>query len=190
MPICAAFATISSDKRRKPGSSHRYIQNTVERRSESQYPERQGMAKAYQVRQVLRAIERLKGENEEERPLYLSRNLVGRRSGARRALRRVSEPELVGRLARGRSAESERSSPRSSKTCRPTEKRFPRRWRRAATAGNSTVRVPPEVHRHLAVEAAEAGVSLNRLAMPSSSRQRHFPLRRVLCNAVSLAATF
>jgi predicted HicB family RNase H-like nuclease len=26
------------------------------------------------------------------------------------------------------------------------------------------VRVPPEVHRQLAVEAAEAGVSLNRLA--------------------------
>jgi len=26
------------------------------------------------------------------------------------------------------------------------------------------VRVPPEIHRRLAVEAAEAGVSLNRLA--------------------------
>jgi len=31
-------------------------------------------------------------------------------------------------------------------------------------SGRFMVRVPPEVHRHLAVEAAEAGVSLNRLA--------------------------
>jgi predicted HicB family RNase H-like nuclease len=31
-------------------------------------------------------------------------------------------------------------------------------------SGKFMVRVPPEVHRHLAVEAAEAGVSLNRLA--------------------------
>jgi len=31
-------------------------------------------------------------------------------------------------------------------------------------SGKFMVRVPPEVHRQLAVEAAEAGVSLNRLA--------------------------
>jgi predicted HicB family RNase H-like nuclease len=31
-------------------------------------------------------------------------------------------------------------------------------------SGKFVVRVPPEVHRQLAVEAAEAGVSLNRLA--------------------------
>lgn len=31
-------------------------------------------------------------------------------------------------------------------------------------SGKFMVRVPPEVHRHLAVEAAESGVSLNRLA--------------------------
>ena len=31
-------------------------------------------------------------------------------------------------------------------------------------SGKFIVRVPPEVHRHLAVEAAESGVSLNRLA--------------------------
>ena len=31
-------------------------------------------------------------------------------------------------------------------------------------SGKFLVRVPPEVHRQLAVEAAEAGVSLNRLA--------------------------
>ena len=30
--------------------------------------------------------------------------------------------------------------------------------------GKFMVRVPPEVHRHLALEAAESGVSLNRLA--------------------------
>ena len=31
-------------------------------------------------------------------------------------------------------------------------------------SGKFMVRVPPEVHRHLTIEAAEAGVSLNRLA--------------------------
>jgi len=31
-------------------------------------------------------------------------------------------------------------------------------------SGNFMVRVPPEVHRHLAIEAAESGVSLNRIA--------------------------
>lgn len=30
-------------------------------------------------------------------------------------------------------------------------------------SGKFMVRVPPEMHRHLAIEAAEAGVSLNRL---------------------------
>ncbi len=31
-------------------------------------------------------------------------------------------------------------------------------------SGKFMVRVPPEVHRHLAMEAAESGVSLNRIA--------------------------
>ncbi len=31
-------------------------------------------------------------------------------------------------------------------------------------SGKFMVRVPPEVHRHLATEAAESGVSLNRIA--------------------------
>lgn len=31
-------------------------------------------------------------------------------------------------------------------------------------SGKFMVRIPPEVHRKLAIEAAEAGVSLNRLA--------------------------
>ena len=31
-------------------------------------------------------------------------------------------------------------------------------------SGKFMVRVPHEVHRHLAIEAAEAGVSLNRIA--------------------------
>jgi predicted HicB family RNase H-like nuclease len=30
-------------------------------------------------------------------------------------------------------------------------------------SGKFMVRVPPEVHRHLAVEAAESGISLNRV---------------------------
>jgi len=36
-------------------------------------------------------------------------------------------------------------------------------------SGKFMVRVPPHVHRELAVEAAEAGVSLNRLAMAKLS---------------------
>lgn len=31
-------------------------------------------------------------------------------------------------------------------------------------SGKFMIRVPPEVHRHLAIEAAESGVSLNRIA--------------------------
>ncbi|MFQ5588827.1 MAG: type II toxin-antitoxin system HicB family antitoxin [Nitrospiria bacterium] len=31
-------------------------------------------------------------------------------------------------------------------------------------SGKFMVRVPPEVHRHLAIEAAESGMSLNRIA--------------------------
>jgi predicted HicB family RNase H-like nuclease len=31
-------------------------------------------------------------------------------------------------------------------------------------SGKFMVRIPPEVHRHLAMEAAESGVSLNRIA--------------------------
>ena len=37
-------------------------------------------------------------------------------------------------------------------------------------SGKFMVRVPSEIHRHLAVEAAEAGVSLNRLASAKLSR--------------------
>jgi len=37
-------------------------------------------------------------------------------------------------------------------------------------SGKFVVRVPPEVHRHLVVEAAEAGVSLNRLTSAKLSR--------------------
>jgi predicted HicB family RNase H-like nuclease len=37
-------------------------------------------------------------------------------------------------------------------------------------SGKFIVRVPPEVHRRLALEAAESGVSLNRLASARLSR--------------------
>jgi predicted HicB family RNase H-like nuclease len=37
-------------------------------------------------------------------------------------------------------------------------------------SGKFIVRVPPEVHRNLAIKAAEAGVSLNRLASSKLSR--------------------
>jgi predicted HicB family RNase H-like nuclease len=37
-------------------------------------------------------------------------------------------------------------------------------------SGKFMVRVPPEVHRHLAIQAAEAGVSLNRLASTKLSQ--------------------
>lgn len=39
-------------------------------------------------------------------------------------------------------------------------------------SGNFMVRIPPELHRHLAIEAAEAGISLNRLASDKLSRAR------------------
>jgi predicted HicB family RNase H-like nuclease len=38
-------------------------------------------------------------------------------------------------------------------------------------SGKFVVRIPPELHRHLALEAAEAGISLNRLASDKLSRQ-------------------
>jgi len=37
-------------------------------------------------------------------------------------------------------------------------------------SGKFMVRVPPDVHRNLALKAAEAGVSLNRLASSKLSR--------------------
>lgn len=37
-------------------------------------------------------------------------------------------------------------------------------------SGKFTIRIPPEIHRQLAVEAAEAGVSLNRLASAKLSQ--------------------
>ncbi len=37
-------------------------------------------------------------------------------------------------------------------------------------SGKFMVRVPPEVHRHLAMEAAESGVSLNRIASAKLAR--------------------
>jgi predicted HicB family RNase H-like nuclease len=37
-------------------------------------------------------------------------------------------------------------------------------------SGKFTVRIPPELHRRLALEAAEAGVSLNRLASAKLSQ--------------------
>ncbi|MDI6770359.1 MAG: toxin-antitoxin system HicB family antitoxin [Anaerolineales bacterium] len=38
-------------------------------------------------------------------------------------------------------------------------------------SGKFMVRIPPDLHRRLAIEAAEAGVSLNRLASDRLSRQ-------------------
>mgnify|MGYP000854734255 CR=1 FL=1 len=39
-------------------------------------------------------------------------------------------------------------------------------------SGRFMVRIPPELHRQLALEAAEAGISLNRLASDKLSRAR------------------
>jgi predicted HicB family RNase H-like nuclease len=38
-------------------------------------------------------------------------------------------------------------------------------------SGKFMLRIPPELHRRLAIEAAEAGISLNRLASDKLSRQ-------------------
>ena len=37
-------------------------------------------------------------------------------------------------------------------------------------SGKFTVRIPPDLHRHLALEAAESGISLNRLASAKLSQ--------------------
>lgn len=39
-------------------------------------------------------------------------------------------------------------------------------------SGKFMVRIPPELHRRLSIEAAESGVSLNRLASDRLSRQK------------------
>ena len=39
-------------------------------------------------------------------------------------------------------------------------------------SGKFNVRIPPELHRYLALEAAEAGISLNRLASDKLRRQK------------------
>ena len=39
-------------------------------------------------------------------------------------------------------------------------------------SGKFMVRIPPELHRRLSIEAAEAGISLNRLASEKLSRQK------------------
>ena len=46
----------------------------------------------------------------------------------------------------------------------------PRSFASRRYSGNFLVRVPPETHRRLAIEAAEEGVSLNRLASAKLSR--------------------
>jgi hypothetical protein len=50
-----------------------------------------------------------------------------------------------------------------------------------AYSGKFQTRVPPELHRMLAIEAAEAGVSLNRLV----SLRLAMPLTALLCAAAS-----
>jgi predicted HicB family RNase H-like nuclease len=39
-------------------------------------------------------------------------------------------------------------------------------------SGKFMVRIPPDLHRRLTIEAAEAGVSLNRLASDKLNRQK------------------
>ncbi len=47
-------------------------------------------------------------------------------------------------------------------------------------SGTITLRTPPEIHRALAIDAAEAGVSMNRLATERLTLRR-WPVTRVLC---------
>ena len=56
-------------------------------------------------------------------------------------------------------------------------------------SGKFMVRVPPEVHRNLAIKAAEAGVSLNRLASSKLSQQhetRHNPYKASSCQGIKV----
>ena len=66
LSICVAFAIISLDNRDQSGSSHRIYKTPWEGDPRVNIQNAKGMAKAYQVRQVLKAIERLKRENEKK----------------------------------------------------------------------------------------------------------------------------
>ena len=58
-------------------------------------------------------------------------------------------------------------------TCARGALRSPSRFSTRRYSGTLTVRIPPESHRALALDAAEAGVSMNRLAAERLSlRQR------------------
>jgi predicted HicB family RNase H-like nuclease len=56
------------------------------------------------------------------------------------------------------------------KDMRETGEVAPKPFASRRYSGKFMVRVPPEVHRNLAIRAAEAGVSLNRLASSKLSR--------------------
>ena len=56
------------------------------------------------------------------------------------------------------------------KDMRETGEAAPKPFASRRYSGKFMVRVPPEVHRNLAIRAAEAGVSLNRLASSKLSR--------------------
>jgi predicted HicB family RNase H-like nuclease len=56
------------------------------------------------------------------------------------------------------------------KDMRETGEAGPKPFASRRYSGKFMVRVPPEVHRNLAIRAAEAGVSLNRLASSKLSR--------------------
>ncbi len=74
-----------------------------------------------------------------------------------------NSPELVGRVA-GRGAGRHPAGCQVVVDLEANEEPVPRPFATRSYSGKFMVRVPPEVHRRLIIEAAEAGVSSNRLA--------------------------
>jgi predicted HicB family RNase H-like nuclease len=58
----------------------------------------------------------------------------------------------------------------SVKDMRKTGEKAPQPLAQKNFSGKFMVRVPPEIHRDLAIQAAESGISLNRLASAKLSR--------------------
>ena|GEM_PF-76337 len=130
-----------------------------------------GMAKAYQVRQVLRAIDRLEAQSDARNDRYTYRVtwaeedkecvglcvefpslswLASTPEAALEGIRRVTAEVVAGLDASGEFV---------------PEPIAVRQY-----SGKFVVQIPPGLHRRLALEAAEAGVSLDRLASAKLSQ--------------------
>ena len=124
-----------------------------------------GKKKSYQVRQVLKAIERLEVENGNKNDHYTYRVTWS-----------ADDDEYVGLCAELPSLSWLAETPESAlkgirnivadviEDMKNNKEKIPEPIAIKNYSGKFMVRVPPDVHRELAIKAAEAGISLNRLA--------------------------